>query len=205
MQLEIIGILSLGFILGLKHALDADHLIAVTAMVSNKKSLVGSSLVGASWGLGHTISLLCIGLIVIVLDIHIPKEAAIIFESCVAIMLIMLGAQLVRKLYRGEILHIHENKGHKHSLLIGMIHGIAGSAALMLLILTTIDIHYVQILYITIFGIGSIIGMMLMSTLIGLPFMVAMNQSLETHKLIRGIAGLTSIGFGLYMVYYLWK
>ena len=203
MQIEILTTIGLGFMLGLKHALDADHLIAVTTIISNQKSLRSSSLAGTVWGIGHTMSLLFIGLMVIFLQIHISEVVALTLESCVALMLIMLGIQNLWKLYRGELPHVHGKKGHKHSLLVGIVHGMAGSAALMLLILATIQSSNLQLLYIMIFGLGSIIGMTMMSTLIGLPFVLAMNKSIRTHALIRGVAGTSSVVFGLFLFCYL--
>jgi high-affinity nickel permease len=244
MQIEAITILGLGFVLGLKHAIDADHLIAVSTIVSERKGLFSSSIVGALWGIGHTISLLCVGGLVIAFRLNIPEHVALLMELAVAAMLIILGIQVLWKLYKGEMLHVHvhDHQGHQHahphihpfasihehkgseshhqpvrvgllermfkgirsgkrSILIGMVHGIAGSAGLMLIVLATIKSTMIAVLYIGVFGVGSIGGMMLMSTVIGLPFMLTAGKSLRLNRLIRGIAGVTSVGFGVFLVW----
>jgi high-affinity nickel permease len=244
MQTEVLTTVSLGFILGLKHALDADHLIAVSTIVSERKGFFSSSLVGAMWGIGHTISLLLVGCFVIALQFQIPDRIAQAMEFAVAAMLVLLGLNVLWKLYKGEMIHVHvhEHHGHKHvhphihpfksvhqhsddamhhqsakasllerilkhlnkskrSIVIGMIHGMAGSAALMLVVLTTIKSTKLALLYIGIFGVGSIGGMMLMSTVIGLPFMLTASKSVLLNKIVRGIAGVTSVAFGLFLAW----
>jgi len=244
LQPETLTILSLGFVLGLKHALDADHLIAVATIVSDRKGWLSSSIVGIIWGIGHTLALLLIGLLVIAMQLEIPERVTQFLEFGVAAMLIVLGVNVLWKLYKGELLHLHLHKhhGHKHihphihsfttnhehneseqnhhaarrswldrlfkhvneqkrSMLIGMIHGVAGSAGLMLIILATISSRKLGLLYIAVFGIGSIGGMMLMSTLIGLPFVLTSGKSLTLNKLVRAIAGITSLAFGIFLAW----
>ncbi|HEY0100693.1 MAG TPA: hypothetical protein VGB76_17235, partial [Pyrinomonadaceae bacterium] len=195
-SLTITSVLAFGFVLGLKHAVEADHLAAVSTIVSERKSLLSSSLVGGLWGVGHTISLLVVGLAVILFQFEISARTAQALEFCVGLMLVALGANALRKLKRGGHLHLHmhqhgtrqhvhphihdgapEADSHTHHglrlsarpLLVGMVHGLAGSASLMLLVLSTISSPPVELLFILIFGVGSIGGMMLMSALVGLP------------------------------------
>lgn len=220
-------ILTLGFLLGLKHATEADHLAAVSTIVSERKSLFGSALVGGLWGLGHTISLLAAGIFVLLLDFKISGQMEQALEFCVGVMLVLLGANVLRKILKGGELHFHAHQHGKHehahphihnhekdapnthhgltfsprALLIGMVHGLAGSAALMLLIVQTIESKTIGLFYIVIFGIGSIGGMMLMSFLVGLPFHLTVFQFNRFNSLLRGIAGLFSIGLGLFIVY----
>ncbi|TAK62026.1 MAG: urease accessory protein UreH [Bacteroidetes bacterium] len=221
------SVLSLGFILGLKHALDADHLIAVSTIVSEKKGFWSSSLVGALWGAGHTISLLIVGLIVIALNVQIPERLALAMELCVALMLIALGASVLWKIKKGAVLHlhVHEHNHHVHvhphihelntaqehrhdhevtvgkkPFFVGMVHGVAGSAALMLLVLTTISSRAIALLYIGIFGLGSVGGMFLMSALIGLPFSLTANFT-RLNKAIQLTAGVISVVFGIFLVW----
>ena len=223
-----ISVLAFGFILGLKHAVEADHVAAVSTIVSERQSLLSSSLVGGLWGVGHTISLLVAGIAVILLHIKISERTALALEFCVALMLILLGLLAIRKLWRGGRLHLHahEHGGHLHvhphlhdpepetephthhglklgarPLVIGMVHGLAGSAALMLLVLSTISSPAVGLTYIVIFGIGSIGGMMLMSALVGLPMRLTAKRFTRANLMIRGLAGLFSVSFGLFMVY----
>jgi len=223
-----VSILALGFVLGLKHAVEADHLAAVSTLASERQSLLGSSLVGALWGLGHTISLMIAGIAVILLHFQISERTSQALEFCVGVMLVGLGANALRKLASGGHLHIHvhEHGGHLHAhphihekahddephthhglqlgvrpLLIGMVHGMAGSAALMLLVLTTISSALVGLLYVVVFGVGSVGGMMVMSTLFALPARFTAKRFTRANFALRGLAGLFSLGFGLFMVY----
>ncbi|MEO6392185.1 MAG: hypothetical protein ABIP75_10060 [Pyrinomonadaceae bacterium] len=228
MKLSAVSVLGLGFLLGLKHATEADHLAAVSTIVSERKSLLGSSLVGGLWGLGHTISLFIAGIVVILLHLKIGERTAMALEFCVALMLVGLGLNALRKLWHGGKLHLHAHRhgGHQHAhlhvhetaagadphthhglrfgarpLLVGMVHGLAGSAALMLLVLSAISSPWVGMLYVVIFGVGSIGGMMIMSALVGLPVHLTAGRFTRANVLIRSLAGVFSFGFGLTMIY----
>src|SRR5262249_628485 len=159
-----LSVLFLGFVLGLKHALDPDHMMALSTIVSESKSVKRSSLAGAFWGVGHTLSLLCAGAFVIALKVQISDRVALWMEFAVALMLIILGLRAMVKPLRSWKLHRHhhthdgsththlhlhrgDQHGHQHRHLIrlgarpfavGMVHGMAGSAGLTLLVLTTI-------------------------------------------------------------------
>lgn len=227
-SISAISILSLGFVLGLKHAVEADHLAAVSTIASERRSVLSSSLVGALWGLGHTISLMIAGTAVIVLHFQITERTSQALEFCVGLMLVGLGVNALHKLAKGGHLHVHvhEHGGHLHAhphihekarqdephthhglrfgarpLLIGMVHGLAGSAALMLLVLAAISSSLVGLLYIVVFGVGSIGGMMVMSTLFALPAQFTANRFTRANFALRGLAGLFSLSFGLFMVY----
>lgn len=223
-----IWLLSLGFLLGLKHATEADHLAAVSTFVTERKSLLGSALVGGLWGLGHTISLFAAGVLVLLLNFQISERTERALEFCVGLMLVTLGLNVLRKILRGGELHFHSHKhgtrehAHPHvhedeapepphthhgfsfsprALVVGMIHGLAGSAALMLIIIPTIESRLTGLFYIIIFGVGSVGGMMLMSFLVGLPFHLTAFRLNRFNLLLRGAAGLFSVGLGLWMVY----
>lgn len=223
-DLSTFSILVFGFLLGLKHATEADHLAAVSTIVSEKKNLFASSIIGGLWGVGHTISLLVVGLFVIFLKLQISEQLEAKLEAGVGIMLVLLGLNALRNLYltKNAHLHTHEHEGHKHlhihthgekteekwhhnlsprSVIIGMIHGLAGSAALMLLVVPQIKSSFLAIVYIVIFGVGSIGGMMLMSFLVGLPFHFTANNFVSMNKAIRFIAGIFSFGLGLSIIY----
>jgi ABC-type nickel/cobalt efflux system permease component RcnA len=226
--IPIVSILIGGLILGLKHAVEADHLAAVSAIVSERKSILSSSLVGGLWGLGHTISLLIAGLIVIILKVQIPDRVALALEFCVALMLIGLGINALLRIRKGGRLHIHEHEHggvrhfhphlhpHEHAtepqthhrlrigirpLLVGMVHGMAGSAALMLLVIPTIPSPGLALVYISIFGLGSIGGMMAMSTLLGLPLQLTAERFKRAHSVVCALAACFSLGFGLFLAY----
>ena len=222
-QLSTFSVLVIGFVLGLQHATEADHLAAVSTIVSEKKNLFTASLVGGLWGIGHTISLFAVGLLVILLKFQISESVEAKLEACVGAMLVLLGLNALRKLFQANKVHVHshEHDGHKHvhihthgqvsershhrlsprSIVIGMVHGLAGSAALMLLVVPTISSPAIALLYIIIFGIGSIGGMMAMSFLIGLPFHFTAGRFDVLNRGIRMIAGIFSLGLGFSIIY----
>lgn len=222
------AVLGLGFFFGLKHATDADHLAAVSTIVSERKSVWSSAFIGGVWGLGHTISLFLAGVFVVLLNFEISENTERILEFCVGIMLTFLGLNVIRKLLKGGNLHFHSHEHgarehvhphiHAHegedepnmhhglkfntrALVVGMIHGLAGSAGMMLLYLPTIETQALKMIYIIVFGVGSIGGMMLMSFLVGLPFHFTASKLNRFNYALQGIAGLVSIGLGLFIIY----
>jgi sulfite exporter TauE/SafE len=221
-------VLAFGFVLGLKHAVEADHLAAVSAIVSERKSLWSSSLVGGLWGIGHTLALLVAGVAVIMFHFEIGERTERALEFTVGLMLVALGANALRKLARGGRLHLHVHRhgGREHihphvhdgapepdphthhglrlgprPLFVGLIHGLAGSGALTLLVLSTISSPAVGLLYLAVFGVGSAGGMMLMSALFGLPVYLTAARFTRAHLAVRGLSGLFSLGLGLFTVY----
>lgn len=238
MDSSIAAALAFGFVLGLRHALDPDHLVAVSTIVSEHKSVRRSTLVGTFWGLGHTTSLLALSVVLLLFRASIPERIALWMEIPVALMLIILGVITVLRVTReGDWrihshthaheeagsphthVHIHTQAGHSHGhrlfrlgrkpFVVGMVHGVAGSAAITLAVLTTIPSIALGIVYIAVFGIGSIGGMLLMSALIGLPFAATARRFSMINGRIRFIAGLFSIFFGLILAWNLlheiWK
>ena len=225
-ELSFVTILTFGFVLGLKHAVEADHLAAVSTIVAERKSAISSALVGGFWGVGHTVSLLLVGAFVVFLKLRISSTLEARLEAVVGIMLVLLGLNAIRKLWKKNQIHIHthEHDGHEHihvhtheaekkavshhiasfsprSLAIGMVHGLAGSAALMLLIVPTISTPTVALLYIFTFGLGSIGGMMLMSFLVGLPLHLTAGRYILLNRGMLLVAGLFSCGLGMFIVY----
>lgn len=225
-ELSTVTVLFFGFLLGLKHAIEADHLAAVSTIVAERRNLWSSTIIGGFWGVGHTLSLLIVGALVIFLKLQISENTGVWFEAVVGAMLVVLGINAIRKLFESEKIHVHthEHEGRKHthvhthkeekaeethhflklsprSILIGMVHGLAGSAALMLLIVPTISSASLALTYILVFGIGSIGGMMLMSLLIGLPLHITAGKFNVLNKAILGGAGLFSLCLGVFIVY----
>jgi ABC-type nickel/cobalt efflux system permease component RcnA len=229
MDASVWAALTLGFSLGLRHALDPDHLVAVTTIVSEHKSLARSSIVGTFWGLGHTASLLIIGLAVILLRSSIPDRVALWMEMGVAVMLIVLGANVLLRVARErgikihththshddqpahEHVHFHSDSDHRHRhrmfrlgrrpFVVGMVHGVAGSAALTLGVLATIPSITLGLVYIAVFGLGSVGGMLVMSAVIGAPFAVTARRFSRINGGIRLAAGLLSMAFGLMLAW----
>ena len=224
-DLHFMTMLSLGFLLGMRHALDADHVAAVSTMLAQRPDLRRSGFIGLCWGCGHTAVLLIVGLAVLALKITIPDAVAQAFESVVGMMLIALGLALAVTLYREQWhLHAHEHDGahhvhlhshrlgedhaHRHAwrdslqpLLVGMVHGLAGSAALMLVVLSAVHTFWEGITYILLFGIGSILGMVVLGVLISLPFFFSVSLGRYAQVVMRGLASVGSIGFGLAILF----
>jgi len=249
-----LAILALGFFLGMRHATDPDHVIAVSTIVSRERSMGKAGLIGALWGLGHTITIAIVGAAIILCGLVIPARLGLTMEFSVGLMLILLGILnltgamkwLTEKLSpshsavsgehshvhaHGTALHVHrhthapENTHHGDAvpppawlrgpfaklgifhtlrpLFVGLVHGLAGSAAVALLVLSTIREPKWAVAYLVIFGVGTIAGMMLITTALALPFSFAgyrfawLNRSLVTGS------GLLSLGFGLFVAYHI--
>jgi high-affinity nickel-transport protein len=238
-QLSAFALLGLGLVFGLKHATEADHIVAVSTIVSEQRSLLRSCAVGALWGIGHTISLVLVGILVLALRVNVPQGIAHWLEFGVALMIIGLGLSALLRLRSGRRrrrdvhlhkhnhddgvshvhLHFHEHEtghtgggavaAHSHAvsrigfkpLLVGAMHGLAGSAALTLLVLTQIQSTALGLVYLAVFGIGSIAGMLLMSGLIGLPFALSARRLGGVNYSLQAIAGALSVAFGLWYAY----
>src|SRR6266850_1664465 len=224
----LLTMLGLGLVLGLRHALDPDHVAAVSTIVSESKSVRRSSLIGTFWGLGHTVALLLAGVFVIVLKFQISPRLALWMEFIVALMLILLGARSLLKSLRDYKVHLHrhthdgsehvhvhvhrpgEQHRHRHRhllkvgsrpFLIGLVHGMAGSAALMILVLATLPSAIAGLVYIAVFGVGSVGGMLLMSSLISLPFVFTAKRFSAVGSGLQFVAGGASLAFGVFLVW----
>ena len=256
-----LGIALLGLLMGMRHATDPDHVIAVTTIVSRERRLTAASRVGIVWGLGHTLTVLAVGAAIIIFKIAIPIRLGLAMEFAVAIVLILLGlgafaalVQLVVRRIAGtphavdqplvhshahghgfgphRHPHVHPDPGeyddqeqltldHDHGLpagalssfairrplfrsfVVGLVHGLAGSAAIALLVLSAIPQPLWATLYLAIFCLGTIVGMGLITTAIATPFAVAAQRMSWMHQgLITG-SGLLSFGFGLFLAYQL--
>jgi hypothetical protein len=195
-------VLGMGFVLGLKHATDPDHIVAVTTFIGKERRLVRGCAIGLFWGLGHTLALSIVGLIVIGLKIPMSEWLAERLELGVAIMLILLGVRLIATVHTKWHEHHHDFKWTRlglRPLLVGVVHGTAGSAALTLLVLSTITSTVHALLYVLIFGVGSIIGMLVISLLLAVPFHLARERMTGTMRPIQVSTGVFSCLFGLYL------
>lgn len=217
-----ISLLAFGFLMGLKHAFEADHVAAVSTVASNHKSIKKSSLLGMFWGFGHATSLIAVGLFVLLLKIKIPDRIALAFEFAVGAMLVLLGINILATMNKNKVhfhkhrhgkkehIHFHSHmldRNHNHwhlhakqSILIGSIHGLAGSAALILLVLSTINSIFIGLFYIALFSIGSVIGMALVSSLISLPQALIPNTFNQFQRWIRVSSSFFSISIGLFIM-----
>ena len=181
----------LGALLGLRHATDADHVVAVTAIVARKRSLLGAARVGALWGVGHTMTLLAVGGTIVAFRLVIPPRVGLGLEFGVALMLILLGFANLRK--RGD----DGPRAAVRPFLVGLVHGLAGSAAVALLVLATIRETLPALGYLLVFGLGTITGMVAVTLLFAAPAVYAGERVARFHGGIRLAAGVLSIAFGL--------
>src|ERR1700730_17408203 len=247
-----LAILTIGFLLGMRHATDPDHVIAVSTIVSHERSILKAALIGILWGCGHTITIVAVGAGIILFGMAIPARVGLIMEFSVGLMLILLGVLnltgamhwLTQKFspshqkVSGEHAHLHEHNSHLHlhwhshgpegehhgeslptparlrapfarlgvfhmlrPLFVGIVHGLAGSAAVALLVLSTIRDPRWAVLYLVVFGVGTIAGMMLITAAIALPFSFAGYKFAWLNRGLITVSGLVSLGFGLFICY----
>ncbi|MED3562825.1 sulfite exporter TauE/SafE family protein [Bacillus xiapuensis] len=209
MDVTLYSVLALGFVLGIRHAMEPDHVIAVSTIASQSKKLWQASLAGVFWGLGHTATLFIIWIILILLKNDIPEKWSLTLEFLVGIMLVYLGV--------AAMLSIRKNRDHSHhadvqnsstvkksayykSLFIGLVHGLAGSAAMVLLTMSTVHSVWQGALYILVFGLGTVVGMLIFTTIIGIPFILSMKRMVAGRTLILATGALITI-FGFYYMY----
>jgi sulfite exporter TauE/SafE len=222
-------IASVGFVLGMRHATDPDHVIAVSTIVSKQRGVGKAGLVGAIWGLGHTLTIFAVGIAIILFKVAIPARLGLSMEFSVGLMLILLGVlNLSGVLGRlaSSVRHEHTFSGleafkisslttgtaptHLHPahlwnfarpLAVGIVHGLAGSAAIALLVMTTIQDPFWEILYILIFGLGTIAGMMVITFFIALPFAYTSRRSSFWNRGMIYVSGILSVCFGIFVSY----
>ena len=251
-MIGLLSIVALGFFLGMRHATDPDHVIAVTTIVSRYKKIGHAAMIGVFWGLGHTLTILIVGGGIILFGWVIPARVGLSMEFSVGLMLILLGVlnltgmlQWITNTFsptgaspgaahshphsHGDYVHTHPHQhgpeAHPHAsaqtplswfdrhfgrlglyqvvrpLVVGLVHGLAGSAAVVLLVLTTIRNPKWAIVYLLVFGIGTIAGMMLITGAMVLPFAYADVRFSRLNHGLRIASGLISVAFGLFLVY----
>ena len=223
-------LLLLGFLIGMRHALEADHVAAVASLATRSQSIGETIRHGAVWGVGHTITLFLFGSIVIWMDTVMPEQLARWLELAVGVMLILLGIDVLRRIIQEKVhfhlhrhadgethFHAHSHAGeknhdpdrhhHQHqtrfpirALFVGLMHGMAGSAALILLTIETIQSPWTGMLYIALFGIGSIIGMAALSAAIAVPLRASEKSLTWLHNGLHSIIGITTITIGVSVI-----
>lgn len=226
-----ISLLLLGFLIGMRHAVESDHVAAVASLATRSRSVTDAIRQGAAWGLGHTLTLFLFGSIVLVLDAVMPERLAQLLELLVGFMLVGLGVDVLRRLIREQIhfhvhrhhdgevhFHAHSHAGetghdprrhhHEHhegfpvrALMVGLMHGMAGSAALILLTLQTVQSPWTGLLYIALFGIGSMIGMALLSLVIAIPLRASARGVTWLHNGLQAVVGVGTIAIGAALIY----
>ena len=192
-MLSALGLAFLGLLLGIRHAVDPDHVVAVTAIATGERSVRRATRIGAMWGLGHTVTILVVGGAIITFRIVIPPRLGLAFEFVVGIVLILLGlANLISRKSDHAASH-----GTTRPLVVGMVHGLAGSAAVALLVLAAVrDVRW-GLAYLVLFGVGTIIGMMLVTTAIAVPAAMASSRVGSMRRYLVLASGAASVIFGV--------
>lgn len=189
----------LGFLLGLKHATDADHVVAVTTIVARERTFRGAAWIGALWGMGHSLTVLVVGGALVAFRIVIPPRMGLGLEFGVALMLIALGFSNLRPPGASRARR-HEHRmafGGLKPVLIGIVHGLAGSAAVAILVLAAIPGTWWALAYLAVFGIGTIAGMVVITALVAAPSVYAGERMRRFQTGIRLAAGALSLAFGV--------
>jgi len=250
-MITLFSIIAIGFFLGMRHATDPDHVIAVTTIVSRQRSTKRAALIGVFWGLGHTVTIFAVGTAIILFNVVIPTRLGLSMEFSVGLMLIILGVWNVVGPMRslpevpspaprdavthshhhthGDYIHTHPHKhspeGHPHRpdqtplasldrrlgrseiyqslrpLVVGIVHGLAGSAAIALLILASIRNSTWAIAYLVVFGVGTIAGMMLITVSIASTLRLVGNRFERFSQRLALASGVVSVAFGLFLAY----
>lgn len=250
-MISLLTIIALGLLLGMRHATDPDHVIAVSTIVTREHNIKRSALIGAAWGLGHTLTILAVGGAIILFRIALPPRLGLAMEMAVGLMLIILGLKNIRAIFtwsadralasqatqahaplneelpryhsHGDYIHVHASHSHAshrnpvaamdkwfrryglyqllRPLIIGVIHGMAGSAAIALLVLSTISNFSWALAYLVVFGIGTIAGMMLITLTLGSTLAYGQKRSVRLGQHFGVAAGFISLAFGLFIAY----
>jgi hypothetical protein len=210
----LLSTLGLGFLFGLQHATDPDHVVAVATIVSRTRRFDAGALVGAFWGVGHTATIVTVGMAIILFNLTVTPSLGLSLELVVAIMLLVLGVLRIVRLVRdrdGEAappapdapmglrsaLQLVGRAQAARSVGIGLVHGLAGSAAVALLVLSTVRNPSAAAAYLLLFGLGTIVGMTLITALLSLPFRVPF---LALHRGLAIGTGVGSFVFGLFLI-----
>ena len=183
-------------LLGMRHATDPDHVVAVTTIVSQERSLSRAAGIGALWGIGHTLTILLVGAAIILLKLELSPRLGLSMEFLVALMLIVLG---ILNLF--DLRPTHGGMTSVRPLVVGVVHGLAGSAAATLLVLPLIPDPRWAVAYLLVFGLGTIAGMALMTVAIAAPSMFAAARVAGMQRWIRVASGALSLCFGLYLAH----
>ena len=242
-MITFLSMIVLGFFLGMRHATDPDHVVAVSTIVSFQRSLKHAAMIGVLWGFGHTITIFVVGSAIILFNFVIPPRLGLSMELSVGLMLILLGilnlsgimeriTKVCTRSHSGIEVHPHvhrafmQSNAQKHTrvktstnhwateaygelglyqiirpLAVGIVHGLAGSAAVALLVLATIREPVGAVVYLLVFGIGTITGMMVITAAIAVPFKFSEARSARLNRGLSTVSGLISVSFGVFVVY----
>jgi hypothetical protein len=187
--------LLLGFALGMRHAFDPDHVVAMSTIVTRERSVLRAMFLGGAWGAGHCLSLFTVGLAVLLFRVPMSEAWGQAFERLVGVMLVLLGAT---SLWRsGKI----NPPRHRRPFVVGLVHGLAGSGALAIAVLATIPSRAEGLFYMGLFGLGAIGGMVLITGLFALPLRFATQARSGAGRWLPAAASVGSVAFGIYYLY----
>jgi High-affinity nickel-transport protein len=224
---SLVAALGVGFMLGLRHALEPDHVAAVSSFVSQERGVLRSCLRGVFWGIGHTAALMAAGVAIVTFKLEISPRFERTVDTVVALVLILLGGHVVLRAASAFHLHHHAHahdgaphshlhvhvgedgahghfhpwRGARQPLLMGLLHGLAGGGALVLLVMATIPSPAAALLYIAVFGVGSTAGMLVLSGLIGLPFALTASGSQTIATVLQALVGAGTVTVGVVMLH----
>jgi len=195
--------IALGFLLGMRHATDADHVAAVAATVGRERLVRPAAWIGVWWGVGHTITIVLVGAAIVLFNWIIEPRLGLAMEFGVGVMLVLLGVANLRTAQKGEATTLVHHTGVTivRPVAIGIVHGLAGSAALALLVMTTIPDPVWAIVYLLVFGAGTVAGMSMITIAIAVPFASFGERSARRHVLVRRATGVASVALGLVLAY----
>jgi high-affinity nickel-transport protein len=227
-MLDAVTVATLGFFLGMRHATDADHVIAVSTIVSRQRSIRSAGLIGMFWGFGHTVTILSVGAAIILFHTTIPSRVGLAMELAVGLMLVVLDMLNLTGVMQwttarsavnlSRLRQVHLDDLHKwpvvwnlreriglyqvlRPLIVGIVHGLAGSAAVALLVLATNRNPLWAVAYLLVFGVGTIAGMMSMTIAIGVPLALAGARDVQCGRKAAAACGLISVAFGFVLIY----
>jgi high-affinity nickel permease len=197
----------LGFLLGMRHATDPDHVVAVTTIVSRERRVGRAGGIGILWGVGHTVTILLVGGAILLFNLVIPPRIGLAMDFSVAVMLVLLGvlslgriARAATPLAKGDRWFVLRQQSLR-PLAIGVVHGLAGSAAVALLVLATISNAMWGVVYLVVFGIGTVAGMLLITAAISIPFAYTSRRLAGFNHSLGYASGVASLAFGIFLIY----
>lgn len=210
-MISFIGILILGFFLGMRHATDPDHVVAMMTIVSRQRKVAKAGVLGAIWGIGHTATILVVGAAIILFKVAIPPRLGLSMEFAVGLMLILLGVlnlsgvmRWLHDRFTPSALQIEGSDelglyNTLRPLIVGTVHGLAGSAAVAILVMTTIGDPWWSVAYLLLFGLGTVAGMAAMTTAMAFPIVYAGKKMFRWNEWITMGSGVISVAFGLFI------
>jgi high-affinity nickel permease len=197
-MLTSLSVLALGFLLGMRHATDPDHVVAVTTIVSHQRSVARAAAVGALWGAGHTATIVLVGGAILLFRLAVPPRLGLAMEFAVAVMLVLLG---VRSLGAAGATPRAAGLSPVRPILVGFVHGLAGSAFVAMLVLTAIPSPIVGIVYLLVFGVGTVAGMTLITAAIAVPSAYAATHVHGAQRYVQLATGVASVCVGLVLAH----